>query len=88
MLYRAVFWILFLTALGAQVFRSGPEARLYKMPYGVAYSFDMLLPVVELRKLHSEIELRGWRRHYFYFQKISGYVLAAFVAAGLSGITK
>lgn len=58
------------------------------MPIGLAYSFDMLLPIITLRKLHSELELKGWRRYYFYLHKISGYVLAAFVAAGLGGITK
>jgi len=36
----------------------------------------------------EEIELSGWRAYYFYFHKISGYVLAAIVGAGLSGITK
>jgi hypothetical protein len=48
----------------------------------------MLLPVINLRKMHSGLELKGWRRYCFYFNKISGYVLATFVAAGLSGITK
>lgn len=87
-IYRVVFWIFLFVAVGAGVFRTSPEARENQMPYGIAYSVEMLLPVVKLRKLHSEIVLKGWRRYYFYFHKISGYVLAAFVAAGLSGITK
>ena len=73
---------------GALVLRSSLEARINRMPYGVAYSFDMLLPLIQLQKSHADIELRGWRRYYFYFHKISGYVLAALVGAGLAGLTK
>ena len=83
-----VFWIVGFVIAGALVFRSSSEARIRRMPYGIAYSLDTLIPLVQLRKSHEEIELFGWRAYYFYFHKISGYVLAAIVGAGLSGITK
>jgi hypothetical protein len=37
---------------------------------------------------HYAIDLKGWPRYYFYFRKLAGYVLASFLIAGLSGLTK
>jgi len=56
--------------------------------FGMAYSIDMLLPIIELDKSHYDISLEGWVRVYFYVHKIFGYVLALFLIAGLSGLTK
>jgi hypothetical protein len=58
------------------------------MPYGIAYSVDMLLPIIRLRQLHYEIDLAGWMRYYFYFHMVMGYVLVSFLIAGLSGLAK
>jgi len=58
------------------------------MPFGIAYSFDMLLPIIQLREKHKKIDLQGWPRYYFYTHKIMGYVLASFLIAGLAGLTK
>jgi hypothetical protein len=55
-------------------------------PFG--YSFDALLPIIRLRELHYQIELRGWRHYYFYLQRIVGWVLGIFVLAAFSGLTK
>jgi hypothetical protein len=87
-LYYSLFWIFGLVHLGALVFRSTHEARLHRMPYGIAYSFDMLLPVIKLREKHYSIDLKGPARYYFYVHKLMGYILASFLAAGLSGLTK
>jgi hypothetical protein len=35
--------------LGVFVLKVSGEGRRLRMPYGVAYSFDMLLPVIPLR---------------------------------------
>jgi hypothetical protein len=43
---------------------------------------------VELEKTFTEIVLHGSAKYYFYFQKLMGWVLASFLIAGLSGITK
>jgi hypothetical protein len=32
--------------------------------------------------------LHGFAKYYFYFQKLMGWVLASFLIAGLSGLTK
>jgi len=77
-----------LVAIGALVFRRTEEARKNRMPYGIAYSVDMLLPIIKLRERHYDIDLPGWPRYYFYFHKIMGYVLASFLIAGLSGLTR
>jgi hypothetical protein len=58
------------------------------MPDGIAYSLDMLLPIMKLREGHADIDLKGWARYWFYLDKLMGYVLASFLIAGLSGLTK
>lgn len=53
------------------------------------FSFDRLLPIITLDKRFSDqdIETVGIRM-YFYFHQIMGYVLATFIAAGVSGLTR
>jgi hypothetical protein len=58
------------------------------MPYGFSYSLDMLLPIIRLNESHYDIILKGFAKYYFYGHIILGYVLASFLIAGLSGITK
>jgi len=62
--------------------------RKHGLPMGLSYSFDMLLPIIELRDAHYAIDLKGWPRYYFYAHKIAGFVLASFLMAGISGLTK
>jgi hypothetical protein len=38
--------------------------------------------------LFDDIDLKSWARYYFYFHQLMGYVIAAFLAAGLSGLVK
>jgi len=88
-IWYALVWVIAFVTIGACIFRRTEEANRNKMPYGFAYSFDMLLPIIKLRECHYDIDLSGWRsRYYFYFHKIMGYVLASFLIAGLSGLTK
>jgi hypothetical protein len=87
-LWYSAFWAAGFVALGALLLRVSGEGQRNKLPYGIAYSFDTLLPVVHLRELHYKIDLRGWVRYYFYFHKLMGYLLASFLVAGLSGLTK
>jgi hypothetical protein len=46
------------------------------------------LPIIKLRDAHYKIDLVGLPRYYFYGHKVAGYVLASFLIAGLSGLTK
>lgn len=53
---------------------------------GFWYTLDRLLPIIELRKVHYEVDLNGWARIYFYAHTMMGYVLITFLLAGLSGL--
>ncbi len=87
-LHRAVYWVIGLVILGAIVLRVSGEGPRNGMPFGLAYSFDILLPIIKLRDWHYQIDLKTWARYYFYGHKIMGFVLASFLIAGLSGLTK
>lgn len=52
------------------------------------YSLDTLLPIIVLRRRHEVVDFTGWRRYYFYIHKCMGWVLALFLVAGLTGLTK
>jgi hypothetical protein len=90
-LFRSLYWALGFLVLGsALLWLSGEGRRIsrhYNFLYGVVYSFDLLIPIIKLRDKHYDIDLNGWIRYYFYFHKMMGYVLAGFLAAGLTGLT-
>ncbi len=104
-IYYALFWVVGLVVLGACVFSDTRESARERMLDGLAFSFDMLLPIIRLREKHYRIDFadyeRDWRhprfffkgtwrpaRYYFYMHQLMGYVLASFLIAGLSGLTK
>ena len=87
-LWRAALWAIFFVALGALVFRRTLEAYNNCMPIGLAYSFDMFIPLIKLRERHYKIELSGRARYYFYLHKLAGWVLGSFLVAAVSGLTK
>lgn len=86
--FRALLWVGGLVLLGATVLRLSGEGRRHEMPWGFAYSLDLLMPAIRLRKYHHDIELDGWARYYFYAHKMAGYVLASFLIAGIAGLTQ
>jgi hypothetical protein len=85
--WRALGWTAGLVLLGAVILCISGEGSRNHMPWGLAYSFDMLLPIVKLREWHYQVDLMGWARYYFYAHKIMGYLLASFLIAGLSGLS-
>ena len=85
---RSILWALVLVAVGAIVLRISGEGPRNEMPYGLAYSFDILLPIIRLRDKHDTIDLKNWARYYFYVHRIMGFLLASFLIAGVSGLTK
>lgn len=93
-IYYAFFWSLGLVAIGtawlglSKQYREKDVDKKDLKYYGLAYSFDMLLPIIHLRKHHYDIELKGKTRVYFYVHKILGYVLALLIITGLTGIVK
>jgi uncharacterized protein YjbI with pentapeptide repeats len=86
--FRSLLWVLGITLVGAMILGTTPAGREFPLIGRLAYSFDLLLPIIELDPRHSLEGINGWPRYYFYGHELLGYVLAAFVAAGLSGITK
>ena len=86
--FRALVWVVALVLLGAGVLWLTGEGQAHGMPWGLSYSLDHLLPVVQLSKSHYDIELAGFARYYFYAHKLMGYVLASFLIAGLAGLTQ
>ena len=86
--FWALGWVIVLVVLGAIVLRRTEEARENVERIGLWYSLEMLLPIVELRRQHYEIDLKDFAQYYFYFHKMMGFVLASFLIAGLSGLTK
>ena len=87
-IYYSLYWSLGFIVLGVLALRVSGQGPAHGMPYGIAYSLDILLPIIRLRERHYEIDLIGWARYYFYLHKLMGYVLASFLIAGLSGLTQ
>jgi hypothetical protein len=83
----AILWAGSLVIVGAAALRLSGEGPRNGLPFGIAYSFDMLLPIIKLRDWHYKIDVKGWARYYFYWHKIRGFVLTSFLIAALSGLT-
>ena len=81
-------WALGFVLLGWAVLYATGQRTKHGMTLGLAYSFDMLLPLVQLSKKHDDVDLDPWPQRYFYMHKIVGVLLASFIAAGISGLTK
>lgn len=94
-LYASAIWAILLWVLGTWVFAQIPPELIVDKEKGspapdvspLAYSFDMLLPVIRLREKHYDLDIPNWQRKYFYFHKMMGYVIGIFIVAGLSGLT-
>jgi hypothetical protein len=86
--FRALYWAVLFVVLGVLVLRVTKEGIEHGMPYGVVFSIDMLLPIVKLRDAHFKIDLRSPARYYFYVHRVVGFLLASFILAGVSGLTK
>jgi len=84
----SLYCVIILVVIGVLVLKCSGEGRNHHMPYGIAYSLDMLLPIIQLRKYHYDVTLKAPVRHYFYFHMLMGYALASFLIAGLSGLTE
>ena len=87
--FCAVVWIVIFTLIGTYILRRNKECHDNGEKLGFWFSLDMLLPIIQLRKRHYEVDLsnRGVR-YYFYVHKLIGYLLVFFVIAGLTGLTE
>jgi hypothetical protein len=68
---------------------AGGKEKFSRLAALAFYSFDLLLPIIQLYEPHYKIALDGVAKYYFAFHKLMGYVLASFPdRAGLAGLTK
>jgi hypothetical protein len=81
-------WALGFLLLGWAVLYATGQRTKHGTTLGLAYSFDMLLPLVQLDKKHDDVDLDPWPQRYFYLHKIVGVILTSFIVAGISGLTK
>jgi hypothetical protein len=86
--FWSLIWVAGITLLGALILGTTLQGPDFTFLRRLAYSFDLLLPIVELDKRHSLEAINGWPRYYFYVHELWGYVLGSFIVAGLAGITK
>ena len=85
---RALYWVVALTALGVfwlWMAADGPKNWFDR----IFFALDTLLPIVTLNKSYDIKQVASpWLQGYFYFVKVMGYVLASFLIAGVTGLTK
>ena len=86
--WYALGWITLFLALGWWFARQSGVTIAGSRPerLGFWYSLDQLLPIIELRKDHYEVQLGRRHRVYFYIHSMMGYVLATFLFSSLSGL--
>lgn len=93
----AVVWVMGFTLLGVVVLWFAEEARAKGLVWCFGASLDRLLPIIDLSAEFVRFfddpdpdrrRLRGWQRVYFASHSVAGYILAAFVAAAVAGLTQ
>ena len=86
--FLSFYWLLLFVVLGWFVIWQNNEGRSRSASWRFIYSLDMILPIIQLDERNYQINLSGFALYYFYLHKLVGYVLASFIVAGLSGLTK
>ena len=66
----AAAWAIGLIFLGAAILRVSGQGPANRMPFGLTYSFDTLLPAITLRDGDDRVILTGWVRYYLRAQNI------------------
>ncbi|MEZ5934992.1 MAG: hypothetical protein R3F54_24285 [Alphaproteobacteria bacterium] len=102
--FRTLWWVLALMLLGVSVLMTSGDYMLLNdgqawsaaslgegfltLVQAASYSLDKLLPIMDLPKHHGDIVLSELSRLYFQAHKLMGYILALFLLAGITGLTK
>ena len=80
-------WLAFLVLIGGILGRYGKDLSTLSFGARLWYSLDSAIPLLELDDKHKQLNTGGVRG-YFYCHKILGFLLASFLVAGLSGLTR
>jgi hypothetical protein len=86
--FRCLYWVLAFWLIGFLFLFTDQETRKRGKLWCVIFSIDKLLPIIKLEEENYRTKIKGAAKYYFYFQTIMGYVLASFLIAGISGLTK
>lgn len=90
--FLVLWWVIGLTLVGAIILWTNQTTvkKTKRFDWCVWASFDWMLPLIELDRAHTDFICNQprWRLNWFYFQAITGYVLAAFIGAGVAGLTQ
>lgn len=102
--FRTLYWVLGLTVAGVLMLMGTGDYTLLNgdaawsgaslgqqmliLAKAASYSLDKLLPVFDLPAHHVDVVLGDVSRLYFQLHKLMGYILALFLLAGITGLTK
>lgn len=91
LLWRPLGWAILIIAIG--IGGTYSEASAFadsSFWWRTLFSLDMLLPIVELSREHTMVQagLDGLAYGWFVVQRLLGWILALFLIAGLTGLTK
>ena len=85
-IFNSFIWVIFFGGIGTILLRINKEGKKRNIGWCIFYSLDLILPIIKLDERHYKIELEGFARYYYYFHIVIGFILASFVAAGISGL--
>lgn len=94
-IFLALIWVVVITAAGAIVLGWSKEAHGKGRSWRIQASLDRLLPIIQLSPSFDEFfresdkkRLHSWQLFFFSCVAIAGWVLGAFLAAAVSGLTQ
>ncbi|MQX59921.1 hypothetical protein [Sinorhizobium meliloti] len=80
-------WLALLVVTGAIMANKTRKGREFPLSNKLWLSLDLALPIITLDDAHDKMDLSG-ARAYFYIHRLFGFLLASFLVAGISGLTK
>jgi hypothetical protein len=91
--FYALAWAALFTAIGFWMLGPIPVGlaggpMLTSAAQKIAYSFDQLLPIIELDHSFGDVKLPGPIAAYFWFHRFCGFLLGGFITAGIAGLTQ
>jgi hypothetical protein len=86
--WLAMLWLTMFLIAGTVAYGGTTEGAEQPLKERMAFSLDLLLPIIKLREKHYSADLNGWARYYFYAHQLIGLVLVTLLAGALSGLIR